>query len=261
MNFKRSQTVTFFQNIVGCRDPDRWDSYLSKVLSATVHPNDTTMLQAAISMDAIDLYYKGLISLAEALTGIQANRFSWSIIKLYYSVYFFTRSSLLSHGHVIFRCAKYILYKFSHIPTIRDIPGKNDHEVVLNYQIHNFASSDILQSNMIANINSYLWVKEARNVTNYKSAKFSDPLPHDLFKGSLDLLIKCSFDELLSIYARDKYNYCFQEDHAILALPVKRLLHTRQDLVNAGLNIKLESDQYNHIAKMLPEILLILTEP
>ena len=60
--------------------------------------SEATTLAASLRDDARDAIYSGVLSIAEAIQGLDRQLYSWTTVKLYYSVCYFARAALGLHG-------------------------------------------------------------------------------------------------------------------------------------------------------------------
>ena len=60
--------------------------------------NDAAAFAAALQDDARDAIYSGALSITEAIQGLDRQLYSWTTVKLYYSVFYLARASLALHG-------------------------------------------------------------------------------------------------------------------------------------------------------------------
>lgn len=110
------------------------------------------------------------------------------------------------------------------------------HEGTISHYKDLFSTSDKLLTNNIENQDAYAWMQNMREIVNYRQVAFKDPgyLPiWDKFfeasqEGTLNTLLQTLQDD-------DPYTYCFQEEFAIVGIPVKRLIQTIEDFGNADL--------------------------
>ena len=64
--------------------------YVNRIVTA----RDEVQLAKCLDADAADYTFSSLVSLADALSGIRQGFFSWSTVKLYYSVFYALRAFL-----------------------------------------------------------------------------------------------------------------------------------------------------------------------
>jgi hypothetical protein len=135
---------------------------------------------------------------------------------------------------------------------------RNDHVGIINIYRDIFEKSDILESNMIDGQNPYEWLMNRRNQVNYRERKFHDPGATSFLDTIAQYVKSRSLDALISTYIDDpEYLYCFQSDHACLALPLKRAFLTNQDLSNERIYVELDNEK----KKLLKRLLTFGTQP
>jgi hypothetical protein len=244
-NFERHRAQLRCEELLDCsQDLLKWNNcdFENYILTKP----DASKLATDLLDDSIDLYFKGLLSLTEALSSINQRLFSWSTIKLYYSVYYFLRSSLASKGYGLIRRKSLFLIKAfeGEKPQKKSNRKYNtDHEGTINYFQDTFSDSDILLSNNIDEKSSYLWIMEKRDQINYRERKFNEPDCSDFWDYINQQVEKNLLSDLIEKYINDNYIYCFQENHAALAIPIKRAILTHVDLNNKFENRIIENDK------------------
>ena len=102
-SFNRLRTQEQCERLVGCTILANWGSYKEAFENLTLTSQQEISLKAALREDARDLYYKGLLSLSEAIYAMGRHLYSWATVKAYYSVFYMLRSSLALRGHAIVR--------------------------------------------------------------------------------------------------------------------------------------------------------------
>ena len=99
-----------------------------------------------------------------------------------------------------------------------------------------FSGTDKLLTNKIDDVETYQWMEDIRDIVNYREISFRDPDCLDVwvkFKNALD---NHELDKLFDTLLNDNsYVYCFQEEYAVVAVPIKRMQQTIADMSNAGL--------------------------
>ncbi|WP_437889332.1 hypothetical protein [Phytobacter sp. V91] len=176
----------------------------------------TTELDKCLKNDAINYLYSALISYAEAIKGIQGGFFSWSTVKLYYCAFYALRSILSLDGCCIF----YVGTKGYSIKVRQgEHPVKakgTTHKLVMSlFKKYNASSPFVTQE--IDMEEPFEWLMSQREQANYKNGRFSEPGKPAIFnKASVGLQI------LIKEYILDtQHTYCFDSDHAMLALPLE----------------------------------------
>lgn len=255
MSFDRLRTQRICEAHVGCTDLKRWTDYRLAFEQLTLDSNQVSALRLALWDDAEDLYFKGLLSLSEAIYSIGRHLYSWATVKAYYALFYLLRSSLAVRDNAIIRNGGIYLF---HIKT-GEMPRKKayrkykgDHIITIKIYQELYGHSDILQSNTIDTQNSYEWLLKRREQVNYQQREFYDPEPPDFLQSISEQIHKNNFDFLMSTYVDDKkYIYCFQADHACLALPIKRLLLTKEEFTQEGRPLSLSRDKEQLVRKLL----------
>jgi hypothetical protein len=201
--------------------------------------------------DAKDFYFKGVLSVSEAINAIDRKLFSWATVKLYYSIYYFLRASLASQNIVVLRNKNLYHLKALEGEIPQKSPAKNKastHESTIAIAKQIIGLSDILLSNDIDGMSSYEWLKDKRERINYREREFHDPNSPDF----LQTISERELHKLIDLYVNDDaFIYCFQEDHATLALPIKRWILTREDLLKIKLSLVLTDDKNDLIKNLL----------
>ena len=255
MSFDRLRTQQECEKLVGCRNLLDWSNKRATFESLVLTSQQEVTLKSALIEDGKDLYYKGLLSLSEAIQSMHHRLFSWATVKAYYSIFYFLRSSLALRRYSLVRNKSIylLLIKSGTSPVKKSHPKyKNDHIAVINIYRDLYGNSDILQSNNIDGMNPYEWMMEKRNQIHYRQRQFYDPEPPDFLQAIAGKIDAKTFDGLISAYVDDtNYLYCFQPDHAALALPIRRMLLTKEEYANSITMPTLTEDKINTITTLL----------
>ena len=238
MSFNRYRVQSAIELDIGCEELDKWGSYLDKFKNYQVDRSKEGMLLNELKYDAADIYFKAVFSIADAINGLYNKRHSWSVIKLYYAVFFLLRCSLATQKYAFLKNKGIYTLKIAQneSPTRRD-NGKylgekvsGDHKTTIKTYIDIFSSSDILQTNMINEKVVYVWLMELRNQVNYRERDFTEPAGKYFVPNILNQSkIKNQIEEYLT---DTSYVYCFDEDHSALATPLKLAQIVRNQLYN-----------------------------
>ena len=250
LNFDRYKSQQRCEAFLGCTDDlDKWysskrifEGYSHNYGNSIVYSND-------LRVDAIDLYKKGLLSLLQSTFSIQIGNKSesWLSVMLYYSLHYFLRASLAANGIGLIRNGA--LYFLSDTPGSIPIKGRSrnyqtTHGGVIHYFMDNFKMSDKLLSNEIDDMESYVWFKEFREVINYRISDFQEPKEYEYWQYINSKTNQSKLNELIDLYYNDPdYLYCFQEDHAVLALPLKRARLTLEQFSSKNISINYENGE------------------
>lgn len=210
-------------------------------------------LQLAANLDLIDYYFKALISLYEAIYALEKRNFSWATVKLYYCIFYLLQTELLLRGILIIRG------RFLHKLTLQvgESPegkkDRSDHKGTISIYMDSFRSSDPLLSNQIGGEDSYVWFMHQRERINYRERYFNEPNHPDFWSGPVSNGIASgNAESVIEMYLNDDaMSFTFQEDHAIIALPLRKFLEVVRLLKNYGNPDILSTDQKNHLRNIL----------
>ena len=208
--------------------------------------------------DTKGLIFKGLISIIIALEKFKNNYYSWPTVNLYYSCFYLLKSSLCSRNVFLFRKERDMYYididakdKLTKVPS----QHKSDHNASIYLFKLMFSNTDILQSNSINNKHSYEWLRTKREEVNYKYPTFLEPQCPKFCQEIVKNSSSTKFIRLVKKYIEDEdIIYAFQEDHAILALPLKRLVYSIQDAKMNGIDNLFNLDQDKIIKERLNKL-------
>jgi len=255
MSSNRNQAQEFCEAIVGAKDPDSWNQKQSQFEQIILSKEVSGELRELLIEDAKSFYYKGMLSLFEALVSAIRGGYSWATVKMYYSTYYCLRCILCINGCALIRNkALYTLHA-----EVGATPRKNSnrhynstHKGTIRHFIDLYKSTDSLQSNTIEGLNPYLWLMEKREHINYRVNAFQEPGCYDFWEIAHEQRSVEEFKALIHRYLIDEvFIYCFQEDHAILALPMLNALKTRKLLASNSITRPLLSEQADYLRKLL----------
>lgn len=235
MSFSRIEAQIFCEKLVGCQGGLNFGSYKNQFEIVTLNSNNAQLLKNSLIIDSKDLFFKGMLSLCEGLLGIFHKRASWATVKFYYSTFYFLKSSLAVNSYAIIRNSSY-LYLLEAIEgrkpeRLKGTGYNNDHDCVRSVYENKFKSKDILLGNNIENISTYKWLMDKRNQVNYKQRNFTEPLYPDYLDKLKDLEGEGLINLLVSYIKDTEHIYCFQSEHACIAIPIKRAQLTSSDLL------------------------------
>ena len=261
MNFNRFRTQLKCESFLNCRTLEDWARERKAFEAFTLTRTYAKELVACLEEDSNDLYFKGILTLSEALYAINKNLFSWAVVRLYYSIFYFLRCSLATKHYAIIRNKSLYLLKAKEGEKPQKKTSKryrNDHLGVINIYRDLYEKIDKLQSNTINGQNPYLWLMERRNQVNYREREFHDPGCSEFMNLIAYSVANNKMDSLITTHMEDEdYIFCFQDDHACLALPLKRALLTKIDMKIAEIKFTKISTK----AKLLRNLLRIDGKP
>ena len=252
ISFNRHRAQLRCESIFNCTTPEQWKSADFKSLQ--LNSSQAVLLSADLKEDAKDLYFKGLLSFFEGINSVNSKLFSWATIKVYYSLYYFLRSAMAANDVALIRHKS--LYHLRAIVGAQPVSKGNkkynsDHSGTINYYTDLF-SSDILLSQQIDSINAYEWLMNRREQVNYRERTFNEPNHSTFWDYIADQVDKGNLEHLIKDYYMDKYILCFQEENAILAIPFKSALLTRNKLFAEKIDLSITEDRKNLLTNLLP---------
>lgn len=206
------------------------------ISSRALTVNEAAMLAAALHDDARDAIYSGALSIAEAVQGLDKKLFTWTTVKLYYSVFYLARAALGLHGIGIIYPDR---TPYTWIATAGETPMKRSgttHKAVID-TFRLYRKSSVLISQLIGTEDPFAWLMTRRESANYKDPKFCEPIAPPHFK----LIERHGVRRLVNDYiADDSHLFTFDSDHAMLAFPI------------AGLKLLLSDLKMSRVVGLLP---------
>ncbi|KAB2892300.1 MAG: hypothetical protein F9K32_00930 [Desulfobulbaceae bacterium] len=255
MSFDRFRVQTEIENELGCNDLNKWNQYYDKLKNYKISETRKNRLETLLKEDAADLYYKAVYSIADSIYCISEGRHSWSVVKLYYAVFYLLRCSLATKRHAFIRNKQIftILLEDNEIPIPREkkkIHG--DHATTIATYIDLVGDDDILQTNKVQETNVYHWIMELRNRIHYRERAFQEPTQQHFVAN---LFNKQTAKDQIEEYLCDKDpKYCFLEDHCCLAAPLKLASIVRNDIGVFLERSPLDQPKQNEIKKLVSSI-------
>lgn len=203
-------------------------------------------LTQALSEDALNYLYSGAVSIADATQAIDRGMYTWATVKLYYSLFYLARGQLADKGVAIFyNKTKPMSVKAAAGETPKKAAG-NTHKVVLNLFKTSMPNHPIT-SNPIDSVDAFEWMVKRREEANYNIAKFSEPTT----PKHLEKIASAGIRRSLAAYLTDSTHlYCFDRDHAILALPAELL---KQNLISLRANPERMRDERKYLAGLFSD--------
>lgn len=258
MPFNRFRAQLKCEALLSCGTLDDWARKRKNFEDFTLTRTSAKDLVASLEEDSKDLYFKGILTLSEALYGISKCLFSWATVRLYYSIFYFLRCSLATKHYAIIRNKSLYLLRAKEGEKPQKKKSnryRSDHLGVINiYRDLYDETIDKLQSNTIDDQNPYIWLMERRYQVNYREREFHDPGCSLFMKVIESHVADNTLDSLITTYIEDEdYIFCFQDDHACLALPLKRALLTKIDMTNAGIHFT-QTPARDHLLRNLLRI-------
>ena len=256
MNFSRLRVQQSIEKCVGCSNVDGWATYKTSLEKYNLSKIDETALKYDLTLDAQDIYFKGMLSICEALNSISIGLHSWAVVKLYYSVFYFLRCSLALNGYAIVRnkCLYLLKIEEGAMPLKKSTERyRNDHVGIINVYKDIIGLRDVLQTNTINGECVYLWLSEKRNQIHYRQSSFDEPNYCDFMQIFNDIHAIEDLEKYIIEYIKDSVPiYCFDANHACLAMPIKKAMLTKNELTHYGLFLKnYEYSKFDVLKKLL----------
>lgn len=251
ISFKRNRVQEGYENLIRGTSPS---DYNIEFKTHTLTISEANLLSNLMCDDAVDFYYNGILSFSEGINSMYESRFSWATVKLYYSIYYLMRATMACRGHALLRNKSLLSLKVesSAQPVCSDGRSSNTtHEGTINRFVQLFLTTDRLLTNNIEGQNVYEWMKEAREVVNYKSASFSEPSHLELWDKFAEAIKNKRINDLIAALDTDEYIACFQKEFAVVGVPIKRLKETTADIIDAHLCQKISNEQRSFLRRLI----------
>ena len=243
-----------FESLFGGNNTNQWRQAKSSIVtSKQLSKSEATLFENDLKLDSLDLYFKGLLSLSEAINSINNHLYSWATIKLYYSVFYFLSCSLACYGIALVRRMRELYYvKAKYGELFHRTRDNTDHKGTIFLFQDLFNTTDKLQTNQITGENVYEWLMKRREEVNYKDREFHEPTEPDFWVEISRHVKSGKFEDLIETYINDnQFIYCFIDDHACLAMPIKRMQLTKMGLINNVTTNILTNDKKTCIEQLL----------
>ena len=257
MNYNTLKCQEIFCNrFIGDDEAKPFSEFKSgkKINEVTVLNEDITNYKYFKKRDMASFYYKSLLSYAEGVSAISRGNFSWATIKLYYSVYYGLRCSLLCRNVVMVRANRYLYYfKLENGAVYKRTEDPSDHGSAIKIYSSLFKTTDFLCSNYINETISYNWMKQCREIVNYRDEIFHDPNASEFWEKVVSDITERGIKKTINAYIQDKNNSCFSTDTAVLAIPTYRILATAQEMRNEGV-FPLAEEQRRWVISILKDV-------
>lgn len=204
------------------------------------------IISTALRVDALGLLYSACVTFTNAIHGISSNYLTWPIVNLYYSGFYAVRCILAANSVAIFYSPdnrKPYSLEVVGGSTPKKLSG-NTHKIVWDALAHQFPTSPLL--GQIDGVKAHNWMTEQREVANYRTPKFPDPL----IPTCLETIDSNGLHRSISAYALDhSMLYAFDPDHAIIAFPLECIRRAKSSITGSGLS--LEQTEIDCIAEFL----------
>jgi hypothetical protein len=258
MTSKRNETQLYIEKKVGCTEVDKWLSYNHKVNDLVLNHSDEVELSSLIIKDAQSYYQKSLISFCEAIHGIKKQRYTWSIVKLYYSTFYSIRADILLSGYFLIRCGA-LFYGRAKEGTkitkyqIRNVRGDHQYTTHFSAKLHkDKIRIDLVQDMLIEDIIPYFWLMKQRERVNYQSREFLDPSIDEVLAEPVEYIKTVGEEKLFALYDSDEYQlYCGSEQHACVAIPYNKLRMLQKEFSNKNSELEISEALRDHLNQLV----------
>lgn len=230
MSFKRNDIQEFVEYDNGCLDKEKWPSYKANLIAWPISENNFSKLQRCKESDIISYFFKAAQTFIQAIDEIKNKRYAWSIIKLYYSSFYLLRCDILRSNYIMVRCGAFFYGKIEIGQSLIQFRKKNirgDHQFTIALAEKLYEEGEVFDpilDNKIDDLTSYTWLLKNRERVNYQMKNFSDPYSDSITTHFDSYFKESKISDLLMFYARNNdYSICFDVEHAILAIPFKKL--------------------------------------
>ena len=232
MSFKRNDIQEYIESKCGCTDITKWSSYKQKLRELNLSANEVLSIQPQIKNDAVSYWLKAIHSFTQALEGISIGNSAWSIVKLYYSVFYCLRGELLSNSHLLIRNQSLFYLNLNAGTQFSEFKlGKlrGDHQLTIGYYlkfVNDGIIADLVSSNQIDGISPYEWMLKQRERVNYQMQRFPDPRIDELIEKTYEAISHKNLDAIFKLID-SSFNtdgiYLFDKDYSIIAIPFYKL--------------------------------------
>lgn len=205
------------------------------VLSIPLSASGAAELKNIAMLDAVDSWYSGVVSLAQAARGVHDLRFGWATVKLYYSAFYFVRCGLLAEGWCQFYVQKKPRAIWARAGALAERLTGTSHESCFDLYGRVFPNSSLI-TQPIGVDPAIEWLKSRREQVNYIDARFPDPACPSWFQ----MHVSSGVREMLSTYLSDHFTYASLPDHAMIAYPLAAAVVASEQLRALGVTVDRE---------------------
>ena len=232
-------------------DKHKRKAFVSKAEAYQLRYSDEVVLTPLLIEDSKDYLFNGLLCFCEAINRLTSKNFSWAAIELYYCIYYLCRYKLHKNGFAIFR-ANGIMY-YLDVKTYKSLElidsekkRMTTHDGTIKIYCKLLNGSNII-SNSIDGKQSIEWLKDVREIINYRSVSFYEPYALSIFDkfSSNELMFKN-----LQLIENDS-SYVFQPEFAVIGLPIYFIQEIKRD--GADFKNLLTEERKNHLKSLISE--------
>lgn len=185
--------------------------------SLEVTPQNVNQMIICQSHDSVSFYFNAVLTFLQAMKSLVSKSYSWSTVQMYYSVFYSCKSILGFDNIGIIRNRGLHVLKLVIGEKAKKLDRDNDHEQTIKWYKKIYPHS-YMMSNDIEDQSFFEWIKDAREITNYRQQVFQEPRALDFLSNTISYLdgknTLCSYlDEMSSNWNL----YCFQKETALIA--------------------------------------------
>lgn len=261
MSFKRNNVQEFIEAKCGCSDLTKWGSYQHNLIQLNLTGQDIALVNNLRRLDAISYWIKALCSYSQGLHGTHRGFSAWSIVKLYYSIFYSLRCELLLNSYILVRNGA--IFKLN-INTDTQFSKYNagktrgDHQLTIKLYsdlVANGDISDVISSNTIEDDSPYTWMLKQRERINYLMQNFPDPDIDPLLIKTVDAMHDSKLEELLIQITNSSDNVMlFDVDYSMVAIPTYKLKLLHNELISQGCDLSVYGAELTQIRSALQSV-------
>lgn len=249
MIFNRSKVQIELEKIIKCPKKEALKEFKKDFLEIEVTHSNRATLIAFLKEDSKGTFFKGIYSLCEAINNICSGRYSWAVVKLYYSSFYLIKTFLATKNCAFVKCdGFYVLELNIGCKPNKINGGGGEHPKTIKEYVKRMENIDILLSNKIDGGDKliYDYLRDMREIVNYRDISFSEPEN----KYFLDIS-KENIKKYIKEYIKED-TFCFQSPHCLLAAPLQ-LAKTVNSELSVFLSCEdiLTNEQYQAIRELL----------
>jgi hypothetical protein len=230
MNFKRHEVQEFIEYELRCFDLSKWPTYKQQLTLWEVTNNNISSIHRCMLSDLNSYYFKALQTFFQAVHEIKQKKYSWAIVKLYYSTFYMLRCEILLANHILVKCNSLFFTKVEVNARLKlfnknNVRGDHQQTIAFSKKLYDEGEiTDPIFGNDIDNLNAYLWLMKNRERVNYQMKDFSDPYHDDILNHIISYFEEDKVSKLFEFYKQNTdYSICFDIEHSILSIPFKKL--------------------------------------
>lgn len=247
MIFNRSKVQIELEKIINCPKKEELKQFKKDFLEIQItHSNRATLIDL-LKEDSKGTFFKGVYSLCEAINNIFSGRYSWAVVKLYYSSFYLMKTFLATKNCAFVKCDGFYVLELNVGCKPNIINGRGgEHPKTINEYVKRMENIDRLLSNKIDGEDKsiYDYLRDMREIVNYRDVSFSEP-ENKYFLGVKKENIKEYIED-------DTLVFCTQSPHCLLAAPLQLAKTVNSELSTfLGCEDILTNEQYQAIRKLL----------